>query len=123
VTLTPNFNETKVGRFTRYGRPLRAMAWFAGWQSPSQPGSKIASAKRVSGGWLLRYPGHQWELTADMPAARFRTVPGAKWTHVPVKLFGNITECDTEVTRIADQAYADAMAEEAYADAHSGERS
>lgn len=70
--------------------------------SISKDGKVIATAKRGQGRqWILRVPGHQWEITPDMPISRFQKIPGGKaLTQSPVKGFKSLAACVKEVDRL-----------------------
>ncbi len=64
-------------------------------------GKVVASARRAQRLWLLQIPGHQWEITPDMPIARFQKLPGgATLTRTPVKGFPSYQACVIEIERL-----------------------
>lgn len=74
--------------------PRRACCWMDGRKM-------IATARYVGRKtWLLRIPGCQWPITPDMPVHRFLRVPGASFSHVPVKGFPTWQACAAEVKRV-----------------------
>lgn len=65
-------------------------------------GKIIGIARRVTGGWALRIPGHIWPVTPDMPTARFNQIPGDKITSTPVKGFKSWRACANECLKLND---------------------
>jgi hypothetical protein len=64
-------------------------------------GRVIATARYANRWWILRIPGHQWEITPDMPTARFQKIPGGQaLTHTPVKGFKSWQACAKEIEHI-----------------------
>lgn len=65
-------------------------------------GKVVGSARRSQRTWLLSIPGHQWDVTPDMPAARFWRVPGgAALKKISVKGFASLQACAKEINRVS----------------------
>jgi len=76
--------------------PNRAIGWMEGRRT-------VATARNMGQRcWLLRFEGHQWEITPDMPAYRFQRIPGAKGSMLTtvVKGFPSWQACAKEVELI-----------------------
>jgi hypothetical protein len=51
--------------------------------------------------WSARIEGFEWKITDDMPAARFRRVPGGRTvTHSPVKGFPTLAQAKKAIESV-----------------------
>lgn len=83
----------------RVGDPVHAMT-FSLVEKPTH-GEVLASAKRVGRNWLLRIPGHRWDVTPEMPTNRLNSIPGdGPIATTDVKTFPSWQACAKEVERI-----------------------
>ena len=102
-----------AGRWNPAAQRRAAAALAGGWHTAlgracvlMSGRATIAQARKTAPRlWLLRVEGWEWEIQSDMPAARFRSLPGGiSFTHTPVKGFPTMQAAQKEADAIVAAA-------------------